>query len=531
LSATAIDPDGTVAKVEFLNGATKLGEDSDAPFTFAWSGVPAGEYTVTARAVDNLGDATLSESVTFAVQHDTVLPVQWAKRDIGTAASPGSTEYSDEVYTLSSAGTGYSTTDQFHFLTQPWIGDGEIVARVVSVDPANSGAIAGVMVRENRSATARHALLAVKPGSAAAFQWRAQPAVQVRQRPVASGAPPQWLRLVRHGARCTAYVSIDGTQWEQAWSVALLLPEKVFVGLTVAAGRAVFDQVTVRSLPAAPQSPVVRIANPADGASFVAPASITLDVSATDPDGGIARVDLFRNGTKIVSDAKAPFSFIWTGATPGTHTLTSRAVDFTGLKTTSSPITISVQPGPTTLPAPWASRDIGIAPAPGSVDFADGSYTLTGSGDDLLYTTDQAHFVWQSWTGDGTLISRVASIAPTHATSLGGLVFRENFAANGRYVAATLTKGQGALLQYRSEPAADSVSGSARAVAAPQWLRISRRGDRFSGAVSVDGITWQSLGSQTIVMSQTCKVGLIVCAGSGGESTTVVFDSVSLTLP
>ena len=55
LAATASDTDGTVAKVEFFNGATKLGEDTTAPYSFTWSGVAAGTYTLTARATDDLG--------------------------------------------------------------------------------------------------------------------------------------------------------------------------------------------------------------------------------------------------------------------------------------------------------------------------------------------------------------------------------------------------------------------------------------------------------------------------------------------
>jgi predicted phage tail protein len=60
IAASASDSDGTVAKVEFYNGATKLGEDTSAPYTYDWAGVPAGSYSVTARAIDNLGAQTTS---------------------------------------------------------------------------------------------------------------------------------------------------------------------------------------------------------------------------------------------------------------------------------------------------------------------------------------------------------------------------------------------------------------------------------------------------------------------------------------
>ena len=39
LAATASDTDGSVTKVEFFNGTTKLGEDTTAPYTFDWGAV------------------------------------------------------------------------------------------------------------------------------------------------------------------------------------------------------------------------------------------------------------------------------------------------------------------------------------------------------------------------------------------------------------------------------------------------------------------------------------------------------------
>ncbi|HXU06142.1 MAG TPA: galactose oxidase-like domain-containing protein, partial [Polyangia bacterium] len=60
LAANASDTDGSVTKVEFFNGQTKLGEDTTAPYTFTWSDVGAGSYSLTARATDDLGGATTS---------------------------------------------------------------------------------------------------------------------------------------------------------------------------------------------------------------------------------------------------------------------------------------------------------------------------------------------------------------------------------------------------------------------------------------------------------------------------------------
>jgi Domain of unknown function (DUF1929)/Bacterial Ig domain len=67
LAATASDPDGTVTKVEFFSAAAKLGEDTTAPYSFIWSGVAAGTYTLTARATDDLGATTTSAVSTITV--------------------------------------------------------------------------------------------------------------------------------------------------------------------------------------------------------------------------------------------------------------------------------------------------------------------------------------------------------------------------------------------------------------------------------------------------------------------------------
>ncbi len=67
ITANAADADGTVSRVEFYNGATLLGTDTSAPYSFAWMSVAAGSYSLTARAVDNADAATTSTAVSITV--------------------------------------------------------------------------------------------------------------------------------------------------------------------------------------------------------------------------------------------------------------------------------------------------------------------------------------------------------------------------------------------------------------------------------------------------------------------------------
>src|SRR5438876_1192609 len=66
-AATAADADGTVARVEFLNGTTVVGSDTTSPYAFAWTGVAAGTYSVSARAVDNAGATTTTTPISIKV--------------------------------------------------------------------------------------------------------------------------------------------------------------------------------------------------------------------------------------------------------------------------------------------------------------------------------------------------------------------------------------------------------------------------------------------------------------------------------
>jgi len=68
IEATASDPDGTIIKVEFFNGNTKLGEKTTMPYDFTWKDVPEGSYSVTAAAIDNGNMRTVSGAVTVVVE-------------------------------------------------------------------------------------------------------------------------------------------------------------------------------------------------------------------------------------------------------------------------------------------------------------------------------------------------------------------------------------------------------------------------------------------------------------------------------
>ena len=68
LTATASTTTGSITKIEFYQGTTKIGEDLTAPYTFAWNSVPAGSYAITSVATNSSSETGTSSVVTINVR-------------------------------------------------------------------------------------------------------------------------------------------------------------------------------------------------------------------------------------------------------------------------------------------------------------------------------------------------------------------------------------------------------------------------------------------------------------------------------
>jgi hypothetical protein len=67
LAASAADSDGTIAKIEFFEGARSIGSCAATPCSLGWKPPGSGSYAVTARATDNQGASTSTAAVALTV--------------------------------------------------------------------------------------------------------------------------------------------------------------------------------------------------------------------------------------------------------------------------------------------------------------------------------------------------------------------------------------------------------------------------------------------------------------------------------
>lgn len=91
-----------IAQVEFLSGTNLVGASTTAPYQWTWTGVPAGRYTVTARATDVRGLSKDSTPVSFQVGTPIGVNFQAASAEVPEGYLP---DYGD---VFDDRGNGYS---------------------------------------------------------------------------------------------------------------------------------------------------------------------------------------------------------------------------------------------------------------------------------------------------------------------------------------------------------------------------------------------------------------------------------------
>ncbi len=89
--------------------------------------------------------------------------------------------------------------------------------------------------------------------------------------------------------------------------------------------------VTVNAVNEPPSSCV--LTSPTNGQFVALPPTLT--ATATDPDLNLARVSFYADGSEVGEDTSAPYSFTWSNATAGVHSIFAVAIDTGGQRLTS----------------------------------------------------------------------------------------------------------------------------------------------------------------------------------------------------
>jgi glucose/arabinose dehydrogenase/cell division septation protein DedD len=297
LTATASDADGSVSKVEFYNGATKLGEDLTAPYSFVWNNVAVGTYAVTARAIDNQNGSGTSVVSTITVSGGVEANLALSK-----PAFSSSNEYAavGPQYAVDGNVTGTRWSSQFS--DPQWfyvdLGATYQVNRVRILWEAARGRDYQIFISNDIN------------------NW---------------GTPVK--TVTGNTALENNLTDASGTgRYVRFYGTARTTPY----------GFSMFEFQVYGTLAGGNVAPTTSITAPANNSAFPAPANFTLSAAAADSDGSVTLVEFYNNGTKIGEDATAPYSLSLTNVIAGVYAYTSRATDNSGASTTSAAVSITV---------------------------------------------------------------------------------------------------------------------------------------------------------------------------------------------
>ena len=193
---------------------------------------------------------------------------------------------------------------------------------------------------------------------------------------------------------------------------------------------------------------------------------------------------------------------------------------------------------PSSLPSPWQTADIGNVQIEGSAVYNDGSFTLEGAGNDIWGEQDQFRYMYQTISGDGTMIVKINSLTNTNAWTKAGIMLRDNLSPSAAHSFLALTPSNGVAFQHRASEGAGSNHQAGGNGTTPLWLKLVRSGSSFTGYTSNNGSTWTLVGNQNINMNNDIYIGLALTShdntqlsvASFSELTISTTDEISITI-
>jgi len=389
MTATASDSDGSISKVEFYNGSTLLGTDSTSPYAYTWTSVPIGNYALTALAYDNLGFTTVSSTANVTV---TTLPTTglllWLRADtlglnnndpvttwtdasgngrnaasIGGAAPVFTTNVFNGLpvvrfngnsllqvnslpmgpYTIllvmkttSSNEMVYEHGDSVIFNDGCMLFTGTnstvSVRRTTQTGKDLIGANAGTWAAGlSAPALITHQFDGTDAGEKLSLNTQAQPLLQNYTGNInTSNVVSAHFNI---GARAGGYLSLHGDIAE------IVVYDHVLSGSDfTAVNNALMTKYALET------PPTTSITSPANNSSYTAPASITINATATANAGSISKVEFYDGTTLLGTATTSPYSYAWSNAemTGGSVALTTKAYDTAGFATASTAVNITV---------------------------------------------------------------------------------------------------------------------------------------------------------------------------------------------
>jgi hypothetical protein len=280
----------------------------------------------------------------------------------------------------------------------------------------------------------------------------------------------------------------------------------------------------VAGRPPPSDGPTVVLTSPTNGSALLAQTEIDLAAAVTLNGFTVSKVQFYSGSNLLSESTTSPFTAVWTNATPGTYTLTARAIYDAGSTTDSPPVTIIVT-DPAALPPPWLTSDIGTKLA-GNATTSNGVYTLSGAGT-ISGSLDGFRFLYQPLSANGEIRAQITSFSNGGSGGLAGVMIRENLTAGSKYSAMGIAPDGTIWVQRRTKTNSKVSGGTYGTRKIPNaWVRVVRTINGLASYSSSDGVSWALVDSRSVSMASEIYIGLIVDSGQSGALANATFANV-----
>ena len=320
-----------------------------------------------------------------------------------------------------------------------------------------------------------------------------------------------------------------------------------------------------------PSNPDISIESPANNQQFVLGDDVKISVNT---DSDVEKVVFYNNDEITGTDTEAPFEFTLKGLGDGSYNISAKAVNSKGEETHS--IAHEIHVNTQTDLGPWQDTDIGDTGVKGSASLTDGKLTVKGSGK-MGGEEDSFNFAYQKVKGDFDFTVKVDSITPVDNHAFSGIVARNSLEEDSASVALGISHTKayewketdpetGKSTTYYRNPFGvymfgrdkdggempvpsenlDTVENAQKSNIQllrdielkdglnfkGYYLRLVRKGNKFTAYASHDGSSWTLVGKKTVNLNDELYVGL----GADGNKVdnhidnlnTVVFENIKI---
>jgi hypothetical protein len=400
LKANAMDADGNIERVEFYEGTNLLGADSSSPYGFEWKNVVIGNYTLTAKAIDDLNGIAVSNDVKIMVntnnlpQVDIITPVTGTTLITPATAliKASATDTDGSIQRIEFyAGIVLLGADSIYPYAFEWknIAAGNYTLTVKAIDDANGISISvPVQFTVIRNNVPQVTITGPLDGDTLSGPVTFTIKADARD----TDGSVKWVEFYRG---TTKLITDSLAPYQYVWNNAP-------AGIYTLTARAIDDLNTVNI--SAPVTiiitgntiPVTEITYPSNGNLFLTPANITIEASATDVDGTIQQVEFYEGANLLGVDNISPYTWDWNNVPEGNYVLTTKAFDNSNAVFTSAPVKITVK----TNSLPFVSI---TAPADRSEIIFPNTITLAADASDVDGIVTKIEFYnGSSWIGTST---------------------------------------------------------------------------------------------------------------------------------